>query len=797
MRGRSVFAGVVAAVVLSTELCPFVDNLESLPCVHEEREMQEGKAYTLDLCLLANVTIEAKIEKKVEVEMEVTVGVPDDSLVMDDVTEAPDSTEDGDDATEKLLDPVSEEKEPEIPTILGIFRGWQIDPITLNYKYMVYDDGDDCMDNDHYSMVVELIPSSNPESDTKLYGLKKTGMCTFKASLLTYVPEGDRLAGQGIHTPGVVDISDAGASLPVICGKMKCRYGDISKRVRDLSDQLKASIPVGVGSKNSWTNSTGMDSSLPFAQFDQRLPGSNETLIAKLVQQNEQIMALLLPRRHVHASDIPSTSTVSPPASPSSKTDSTCDSQSLSVQNAEDEKASKLAQHKMQTAVPAKSFAQTLQAPSALSWLPEFEWTDEDEVALDKLENDVDIDIPRSDNVNDENNKYETGASTNTATIKTNAPKDQKARDRFESPEAESEVSPFMSDAEAMEPLQVFRSAVLSVLFVVNLREMLMAKKLAEKESAMRDFESMLRVYSDATRMWLGKVVRTPLLSLLQDASLDADISTRSGLTGFSVRGFAKKFVRMRGILQALSKAIEKKEVPSGILDFWKRISTDGVYFPPSYQLFNEERQSLEFDALGATRRMNFAGSTLVGQNENWRNEEFASRNDHEFSRFNVVTVNFLLVRILIPHVILQPWNVGIGSKNIGKQTAANLTSLATLLYCVCRQLSPLPAPAEHSETSFLGRRRSKTGATSQPSSSDGNPVLSEIDPALIAAEPQEEEHSADTSFMSIDEIGRRLMSDKIFPSEDSQVVQVVKEHHILLQETLIRLRSQLHGSQV
>ncbi|KAG2944910.1 hypothetical protein PC115_g85 [Phytophthora cactorum] len=618
------------------------------------------------------------------------------------------------------------------------------------------------------------------------------------------------------------------------------RYHELRAQVQQLEQQLhhyelKASIPVGVGSKTSWTNSTGMDSSLPFAQFDQRLPGSNETLIAKLVQQNEQIMALLLPRRQYMDS-------------------------SLSVQNAEDEKASKLAQHKMQTAVPAKSFAQTLQAPSALSWLPEFEWTDEDEVALDKLENDVDIDIPRSDNVNDENNKYETGASTNTATIKTNAPKDQKARDRFESrkkleallsaslknvgggalrkprwrleAEAESEVSPFMSDAEAMEPLQVFRSAVLSVLFVVNLREMLMAKKLAEKESAMRDFESMLRVYFDATRMWLGKVVRTPLLSLLQDASLDADISTRSGLTGFSVRGFAKKFgdilarrppppaqsltsngqlsesvvdptkllklkVRMRGILQALSKAIEKKEVPSGILDFWKRISTDGVYFPPSYQLFNEERQSLEFDALGATRRMNFAGSTLVGQNENWRNEEFASRNDHEFSRFNVVTVNFLLVRILIPHVILQPWNVGIGSKNIGKQTAANLTSLATLLYCVCRQLSPLPAPAEHSETSFLGRRRSKTGATSQPSSSDGNPVLSEIDPALIAAEPQEEEHSADTSFMSIDEIGRRLMSDKIFPSEDSQVVQVVKEHHILLQETLIRLRSQLHGSQV
>ncbi|ETI43586.1 hypothetical protein F441_11471 [Phytophthora nicotianae CJ01A1] len=299
MRGRSVFAGAVAALALSTELCnaapkvdikiiarprpeeeappvllpvpsrdpfpafqgPFVDNLEALPCIHEEREMQKGKAYILDLCLLANVTIEAKIEKKVEVEIEVTDGVPDDSLVTDDRTEVPNTAEDDDAATEKLVDPVSEEKEkPEIPTILGIFRGWQIDPITLNYKYMVYDDGDDCMDNDHYSMVVELIPSSNPESDTKLYGLKKTGMCTFKASLLTYVPEGDRLAGQGIHTPGVVDISDAEASLPVICGKMKCRYGDISKRVRDLSDQIRgvqSSLVEGTRAANTlFTNMT-------------------------------------------------------------------------------------------------------------------------------------------------------------------------------------------------------------------------------------------------------------------------------------------------------------------------------------------------------------------------------------------------------------------------------------------------------------------------------------------------------------------------------------------------------------
>lgn len=42
--------------------------------------------------------------------------------------------------------------------LCSIFRGWHIDPITLKYKYMIYDDGDECKDNDRYSMTVELIP---------------------------------------------------------------------------------------------------------------------------------------------------------------------------------------------------------------------------------------------------------------------------------------------------------------------------------------------------------------------------------------------------------------------------------------------------------------------------------------------------------------------------------------------------------------------------------------------------------------------------------------------------------------
>ncbi|KAL3666554.1 hypothetical protein V7S43_008183 [Phytophthora oleae] len=570
-------------------------------------------------------------------------------------------------------------------------------------------------------------------------------------------------------------------------------------------------------------------------------------------------MALLLPRRHQDAHVLETrkvTQTEVYGQSVQSSPNESRDSKGCPSPN-QDEKSNISVQHETRSKEPVKNVVPTIQSPITLSWLPDFEWTDEDELALNKFENDAGTlpDLPESEVGTLYGNPPGTGvSSTDTA----NTSKDQKARDRLESrkkleallsaslknagggalrkprwrldAEADSDdVSNFdTEDSEAMEPLQVFRSAVLTVLHTIYLKKMLMEKRLAEKESATRDFESMLRVYFDATRLWFGKVVRTPMLSLLQDSSLDIDISTKSSLAGSTLRGFAKKFggilarrphpsppqalassqpssessvdpvkllklkVRMKGILQALSKAIDKKEVPSGILAFWKRLSTDGVYFPPSYQLFYEERLSLEFDALGATRRMDFEESILADVKENDGSDEAAKG----FSRFNIVMVNFLFARILIPHVILQPWSVGIGTKNIGKQTSANLANLATLFYCVCRQLSPLPPPVERPEASFLGRRRSKVLEISQPNTSDESPVhSSEINPATIPSERQEE-HVADISFLSIDEIGRRLISDRTFPCNDAQVTIAVTEHHLALHETMVRLRSQLHGFQ-
>jgi hypothetical protein len=120
----------------------------------------------------------------------------------------------------------------------------------------------------------------------------------------------------------------------------------------------------------------------------------------------------------------------------------------------------------------------------------------------------------------------------------------------------------------------------------------------------------MLNVYHDATRVWLGKITKIPLLSIVQDPALDIDVSTKPGLFQAS-KGISKWFgrnrstsatqttlgsgktpptadqsrivklkVRVKGIVDAIVKAIEKGDIPSGIIEFWKRLTSDGVYFP-------------------------------------------------------------------------------------------------------------------------------------------------------------------------------------------------------------------------
>lgn len=156
------------------------------------------------------------------------------------------------------------------------------------------------------------------------------------------------------------------------------------------------------------------------------------------------------------------------------------------------------------------------------------------------------------------------------------------------------------------------------------------------------------------------------------------------------------------------------------------------------------------------------------------------------YSRFNVVLLNFLFIRILIPHVILQPWQVGIGGSKITAQVALNLNNVATILYLICRQLSPLPE---------VGSRLT----TGKPPASEGDNQAKTQEITDTAADVDKDEEAqavTETRFLSIDEISARLIPDARFPTKSTQVQQFVLEQKTRLDQALRLLQTKLHSSE-
>ncbi|KAF1332005.1 hypothetical protein FI667_g3772, partial [Globisporangium splendens] len=134
----------------------------------------------------------------------------------------------------------TESAEPQVRKILGIFRGWKIDPVNMRYKYMLFDDGDTCGDSgERMALSVELVPTKNSDTKARFYDFKQVEQCTFSAKLFAFVPVKDIKPEQGIHTSGVLDITDAQETLPQVCGQMTCSYNTITRKVQGVMNQVR------------------------------------------------------------------------------------------------------------------------------------------------------------------------------------------------------------------------------------------------------------------------------------------------------------------------------------------------------------------------------------------------------------------------------------------------------------------------------------------------------------------------------------------------------------------------------
>lgn len=128
--------------------------------------------------------------------------------------------------------------------------------------------------------------------------------------------------------------------------------------------------------------------------------------------------------------------------------------------------------------------------------------------------------------------------------------------------------------------------------------------------------------------------------------------------------------------------------------------------------------------------------------------------------------VNFLFVRILVPHILLQPSQMGAGSARVSKVTALNLKNLATTFYQICALLSPLPpvvvvvAPSSSNtmRRASVSQVNQETGATS-----DAN----------------NEQVPGESAFLSIEDIGQRLVPNANFPVDDPRFRQFVQEQQV------------------
>lgn len=124
--------------------------------------------------------------------------------------------------------------------VCSIFRGWQVDPITMRYKQMLFDDGDECVGTgDRMGFLLEIVPTKNKDTKPRFYGFKQIDQCSYSAKLFTYVPSTDIKPQEGIHTPGVLDITSAQETLPQVCGQMACKYNTISGKVRAVMTQVR------------------------------------------------------------------------------------------------------------------------------------------------------------------------------------------------------------------------------------------------------------------------------------------------------------------------------------------------------------------------------------------------------------------------------------------------------------------------------------------------------------------------------------------------------------------------------
>ena len=150
-----------------------------------------------------------------------------------------------------------------------------------------------------------------------------------------------------------------------------------------------------------------------------------------------------------------------------------------------------------------------------------------------------------------------------------------------------------------------FRCVVLSVLFPIFLYGDTLGRLGKNKSSRLKDMKDLIKVYSEAAKSWLLRVIRMPLTSILSDPDLDLNILStggrRSNKPDRLVSKVQKIQVHIRGMLDLLMENTRADLMPRALIDFLRKLVSNRAHLPPRFVL-GFERARLDFDAFGAVR---------------------------------------------------------------------------------------------------------------------------------------------------------------------------------------------------
>jgi hypothetical protein len=176
----------------------------------------------------------------------------------------------------------------------------------------------------------------------------------------------------------------------------------------------------------------------------------------------------------------------------------------------------------------------------------------------------------------------------------------------------------------------------------------MMERKSRSKLANIKTMEESIKVYIEVGKSWVIKAVRNPLISVLNDPSLDLNIASKDRMWSNSAveankMKVMKLQVRIRGILEGFRDNTTEVEMPGPFRLFLGKLTSQGTFLPGSY-LLPFEKSRLEFDSFGALK----------------------SQSD---SKKKMMISFFLITRILIGMLLLKPEESGLPTRKNGKVT--------------------------------------------------------------------------------------------------------------------------------